>query len=65
LSSPTVPNAVTQEILEQNNSAERILCELFVYDGATNDNLEEVLKTNPKNVAGIKYFRLINRKYVG
>jgi dihydroorotase len=24
--------------------------------GATNDNLEEVLKTNPKNVAGIKIF---------
>jgi dihydroorotase len=24
--------------------------------GATNDNLEEVLKTNQKNVAGIKIF---------
>ena len=24
--------------------------------GATNDNLDEVLKTNPKNVAGIKIF---------
>jgi dihydroorotase len=24
--------------------------------GATNDNLEEVLKTNPRNVAGLKYF---------
>ena len=24
--------------------------------GGTNDNLEELLKTNPKNVAGIKLF---------
>jgi dihydroorotase len=33
--------------------------------GGTNDNLDEVLKTNPKNVAGIKIFRFFYRKYVG
>jgi dihydroorotase len=38
----TVPNAVTQEILEEKYQvAAEIVCELFVYDGATNDNLEE------------------------
>jgi dihydroorotase len=48
---------VTQEILEEKYQvAAEIVCELFVYDGATNDNLEEVSKTNPKNVAGIKIF---------
>jgi dihydroorotase-like cyclic amidohydrolase len=35
-------------------AAEVIVCELFVY-GATNDNLEEVLK-QIQNVAGIKIF---------
>jgi hypothetical protein len=29
---------------------------IFFMMGATNDNLEEVLKTNPKNVCGIKIF---------
>lgn len=54
----TVPNAVTQEILEEKY----VIAEQTSYAnysfmmGATNDNLEEVLKTNPKNVAGIKIF---------
>jgi dihydroorotase len=54
----TVPNAVTQEILEQKYeiAAKNSYANYSFMMGATNDNLEEVLKTNPKNVAGIKIF---------
>src|SRR3970282_228442 len=54
----TVPNAVTQEILEEKYqiAAEKSYANYSFMMGATNDNLEEVLKTNPKNVAGIKIF---------
>lgn len=54
----TVPNAVTQEILEDKYqiAAAKSFANYSFMMGATNDNLEEVLKTNPKNVAGIKIF---------
>lgn len=54
----TVPNAVTQEILEDKYqiAAQNSFANYSFMMGATNDNLEEVLKTNPKNVAGIKIF---------
>lgn len=54
----TVPNAVTQGILEEKYqiAAEKSFANYSFMMGATNDNLEEVLKTNPKNVAGIKIF---------
>lgn len=54
----TVPNAVTQEILEEKYqiAAEKSFANYSFMMGATNDNLEEVLKTDPKNVAGIKIF---------
>lgn len=54
----TVPNAVTQELLEQKYqiASEKSFVNYSFMMGATNDNLEEVLKTNPKNVAGIKMF---------
>ena len=54
----TVPNAVTQEILEQKYelAANKSYANYSFMMGATNDNLDEVLKTNPKNVAGIKIF---------
>jgi dihydroorotase len=54
----TVPNAVTQEILEEKYliAAQKSYANYSFMMGATNDNLEEVLKTNPKNVAGIKIF---------
>jgi dihydroorotase len=54
----TVPNAVTQEILEEKYqiAAQKSFANYSFMMGATNDNLEEVLKTNPKNVAGIKIF---------
>jgi dihydroorotase len=54
----TIPNALTQDILEEkyqiaeNNS----FANYSFMMGASNDNLAEVLKTNPKNVAGIKIF---------
>lgn len=54
----TVPNAVTQEILEDKYriASETSYANYSFMMGGTNDNLEEVLKTNPRNVAGIKLF---------
>ena len=54
----TVPNAITQEILEQKyqTAAQTAFVNYSFTMGGTNDNLEEVLKTNPRNVAGIKLF---------
>ncbi|ANO49439.1 dihydroorotase [Flavobacterium columnare] len=54
----TVPNAVTQELLEQKYeiASKTSYANYSFMMGATNDNLEEVLKTNPRNVAAIKIF---------
>ena len=54
----TVPNAVTQQLLEEKYkiAAEKSLANYSFMMGGTNDNLEEILKTNPRNVAGIKLF---------
>lgn len=54
----TIPNAVTQELLEDKyrRASESSYANYSFMMGGTNDNLEEVLKTNPKNVAGIKLF---------
>ncbi|WP_407484045.1 dihydroorotase [Elizabethkingia meningoseptica] len=54
----TVPNAVTQELLEEKyrTAAEKAYANYGFMMGGTNDNLEEVLKTNPRNVPGIKLF---------
>ncbi len=54
----TVPNAVTQELLEDKYqiAAQTSYANYSFMMGGTNNNLEEVLKTNPKNVAGIKLF---------
>ena len=54
----TVPNAVTQELLEDKYkiAAEKSFANYSFLMGGTNDNLEELLKTNPRNVAGIKLF---------
>lgn len=54
----TVPNATTQKLLQDKfDIAEKssYVNYSFMF-GGTNDNLEELLKTNPKNVAGIKLF---------
>ncbi len=54
----TVPNAVTQDLLEDKYqiAAQKSFANYSFMMGGTNDNLEEVLKTNPRNVAGIKLF---------
>ncbi len=54
----TVPNAVTQELLEEKYkiAAKKSFANYSFMMGGTNDNLEEILKTNPRNVAGIKLF---------
>lgn len=54
----TVPNAVTQELLEQKYqiASQSSFANYSFMMGGTNDNLEEILKTNPRNVAGIKLF---------
>lgn len=54
----TNPQAVTQEILEEKykRAAEVSAANYSFYMGATNDNLDEVLKTDGSNVCGIKIF---------
>jgi dihydroorotase len=54
----TVPNAITQEILEQKYelAAQKSYANYSFMMGGTNENLEEILKTNPRNVAGLKLF---------
>lgn len=54
----TVPNAVTQELLEDKYkiASTKSHANYSFMMGGTNDNLGEVLKTNPRNVAGIKLF---------
>ncbi|RZJ29492.1 MAG: dihydroorotase [Flavobacterium sp.] len=54
----TVPNAVTQEILAEKYeiAAEKSFANYGFMFGATNDNLDELLKTDPKMVPGIKIF---------
>lgn len=54
----TVPNALTQELLEEKYTAasSKSLANYSFYMGASNDNLEEVLKTDPAKVCGVKVF---------
>ena len=54
----TNPQAVTQEILEAKyqRAAEVSAANYSFYMGATNDNLDEVLKTDGSKVCGIKIF---------
>lgn len=54
----TVPNAVTQEVLEDKYQLAKgkSYANYSFSMGGTNDNLDEVLKTNPKNVAAVKLF---------
>ena len=54
----TVPQATTQELLEDKFTiaAKDSYANYSFMFGGTNDNLEELLKTDPKKVAGIKLF---------
>ena len=53
-----IPAILTQELLEQKyqDAATKSMANYSFYMGASNDNLEEVLKTDPKTVCGIKVF---------
>lgn len=52
------PPTLTQELLEAKylRGGSKSLANYSFYMGAANDNLEEVLQTNPKTVCGIKAF---------
>jgi dihydroorotase len=54
----TVPNTLTQELLADKYQigARSSAANYSFFMGAGNDNLEEVLKTDPKKVCGIKVF---------
>ncbi|MBM77774.1 MAG: dihydroorotase [Crocinitomicaceae bacterium] len=54
----TIPNTTTQKELKNkfDIASKDSLANYSFYMGATNDNLKEVLKTDPKNTCGIKIF---------
>jgi len=54
----TVPNALTQELLADKYAigAQNSLANYSFFMGASNDNIEEVLKTSPTDVCGVKIF---------
>jgi dihydroorotase len=54
----TVPNTLTQQLLEEKYqiAARQALANYSFYMGASNNNLDEVLKTDAKKVCGIKVF---------
>lgn len=54
----TNPQALTQELLEDKYQigAKDALANYSFFMGASNDNIEEVLKTNKDNVCGVKVF---------
>ncbi len=54
----TKPQSLTQELLEEKyqRASEVSLANYSFYMGASNDNLEEVLKTDPATVCGVKIF---------
>ncbi|KEO72893.1 dihydroorotase [Anditalea andensis] len=55
----TVPQTTTLDLLEQKYdiASKKSLANYSFYFGATNDNLEEILKVDGKNVCGIKVFQ--------
>jgi len=54
----TIPNCLTQELLEEKyqHAADVSLANYSFYMGASNDNIDEIVKTDPKNICGIKVF---------
>ena len=64
----TNPQTTTIEKLEEKFeiAAKTSYANYSFMFGGTNDNLEEILKVDPTQVAGFKIiFRIFNRKYVG
>lgn len=54
----TIPNTLTQELLEEKyrSASVKSVANFSFFMGASNDNLEEVLKTDANKVCGIKVF---------
>ena len=54
----TVPNTLTQQLLQEkyDRAAEVSPVNYSFFMGASNDNLQEVLKTDPRRVCGVKIF---------
>jgi len=54
----TVPNALTQELLQDKYdiASKNSIANYSFFMGASNDNVEEVLKTDERNVCGVKIF---------
>ena len=54
----TQPQALTQELLEEKYkiASKKSFANYSFFMGASNDNLSEVLNTNPKNVGAVKIF---------
>src|SRR5690606_13220023 len=54
----TIPNTLTQNLLEEKYqiAASQSLANYSFYMGAANDNLEQVLLTDPRRVCGVKVF---------
>ena len=54
----TVPNTLTQDLLEDKYkiASQNSIANYSFFMGASNDNIEEVLKTNERNVCGVKIF---------
>jgi len=54
----TIPPATSQQLLEDKYklAGQRSLANYSFYMGTTNDNLDEVLKTDPGKVCGVKIF---------
>jgi dihydroorotase len=54
----TVPNALTQDLLEDKYqiAAQNALANYSFFMGASNDNLEEVLRTDTSKICGVKVF---------
>lgn len=54
----TVPNTLSQTLLEDKYqlAGQSSLANYSFYMGASNDNLDEVLRTNPRDVCGVKVF---------
>ena len=52
------PPSLTQELLEQRYeiASKKSVANYSFYMGVSNDNADEVLKTNPNNICGIKIF---------
>lgn len=54
----TVPNTLTQKLLQDKYdiAQDSSIANYSFFMGAANDNLDEVLKTNPRDVCGVKIF---------